>query len=71
MERSAAPRATALLGAGIPIVEHLRGLEQLPVAGFRCSATPVMVRGMGSFPVRAWAKVERQAARPTAPPRSP
>ena len=27
--------------------------------GFLFSAVPVMVRGMGTFPVRAWARVER------------
>ena len=48
---------TTLLGAGIPIVEHLRGLEQLPAAGFTFTAVPPAVRGMGSFPVRAYAKV--------------
>ncbi|HEX7091870.1 MAG TPA: cyclase family protein [Longimicrobiales bacterium] len=52
------PVHTTLLGAGIPIVEHLRGLEQLPAAGFRFSAVPVKVRGLGSFPVRAYARVE-------------
>ena len=51
------PVHTILLGAGIPIVEHLRGLDQLPRAGFRFSAAPVMVRGMGTFPVRAWARL--------------
>jgi kynurenine formamidase len=49
------PAHTALLGAGIPIVEHLTGLERLPDAGFRFFAVPPMVRGMGSFPVRAFA----------------
>ena len=49
------PVHTALLGAGIPIVEHLRGLEQLPITGFRFSAVPVKVKGMGTFPVRAYA----------------
>jgi len=49
------PVHTTLLGAGIPIVEHLRGLEQLPVSGFRFSAVPVKVKGMGTFPVRAYA----------------
>ncbi len=49
------PVHTALLGAGIPIVEHLRGLEQLPTTGFRFSAVPVKVKGMGTFPVRAYA----------------
>jgi len=51
------PVHTTLLGAGIPIVEHLRGLEQLPDAGFSFSAVPPAVRGMGSFPVRAYARV--------------
>ena len=46
---------TTLLGAGIPIVEHLRGLEQLPANGARFSAVPPKVRGMGTFPVRAFA----------------
>ena len=52
------PVHTTLLGAGIPIVEHLRGLEQLPAGGFRFSAVPVKVRGLGSFPVRAYARVD-------------
>ncbi len=52
------PVHTILLGAGIPIVEHLRGLEQLPATGFRFSAVPVKVVGMGSFPVRAYARLE-------------
>lgn len=51
------PVHTTLLGAGIPIVEHLRGLEQLPDAGFTFSAVPPAVRGMGSFPVRAYARI--------------
>ncbi len=49
------PVHTTLLGAGIPIVEHLRGLEQLPATGFRFTAVPVKVKGMGTFPVRAYA----------------
>jgi len=52
------PVHTTLLRAGIPIVEHLRGLEQLPVEGFRFSAVPVKVRKMGTFPVRAYARLE-------------
>ena len=43
-----------LLKAGIPIVEHLCNLEDLPDAGFRFFAVPAKVRGMGSFPVRAF-----------------
>lgn len=49
------PLHTILLGAGIPIVEHLRGLEQLPATGFKFSAVPPKVKGMGTFPVRAYA----------------
>ena len=53
----ARPAHTALLAAGIPIVEHMRGLDQLPPAGFRFHAAPVAVAGMGTFPVRAYALV--------------
>jgi kynurenine formamidase len=49
------PAHTLLLGAGIPVVEHLTGLEQLPGAGFRFFAVPVKVKGLGSFPVRCFA----------------
>lgn len=52
------PVHSTLLGADIPIAEHLRGLEQLPEAGFRFSAVPVKVKGMGTFPVRAYATIE-------------
>jgi len=51
------PAHTLLLGAGIPIAEHLCGLERLPDTGFRFFAVPVKVSGMGSFPVRAFAMV--------------
>ena len=49
------PVHTTLLGAGIPIVEHLCALEQLPPSGFAFSAVPAPVRGIGTFPVRAYA----------------
>jgi kynurenine formamidase len=51
------PVHTLLLAAGIPVCEHLTGLAELPTTGFRFSATPVRVEGMGTFPVRAWAVV--------------
>lgn len=51
------PVHTLLLGANIPIVEHLTGLDQLPDHGFRFFAVPVKVMGLGSFPVRAFAKI--------------
>ena len=49
------PVHTRLLRAEIPIVEHLCGLEQLPNQGFRFFAVPVKVKGLGSFPIRAFA----------------
>jgi kynurenine formamidase len=55
MSDRARPAHTILLAAGIPIVEHLRGLEQLPARGFRFFAVPPAVVGGTSFPVRAFA----------------
>jgi kynurenine formamidase len=49
------PAHSALLAAGVPIVEHLTGLDALPPTGFRFTAAPPMVAGMGTFPVRAFA----------------
>jgi len=49
------PAHTHLLGAEVPIVEHLTGLDQVPDDGFRFTAAPVKVRGAGTFPVRAFA----------------
>lgn len=54
---AARPVHTLLLGAGIPIGEHLTGLERLPRAGFRFHAAPVKVVALGTFPVRAYAVV--------------
>jgi arylformamidase len=51
----ARPVHTRLLGAGIPICEHMTGLDGLPEEGFRFAAVPPKVRGMGTFPVRAYA----------------
>ena len=52
------PVHSILLAAEIPIVEHLRGLDQLPGDDFRFFAVPVKVKGMGTFPVRAFGLVE-------------
>jgi arylformamidase len=54
----ARPVHSILLAAGIPIVEHLRGLAQVPVEGFRFSAVPPKVAGFGTWPVRAFAVAE-------------
>ena len=51
------PVHTLLLGNGIPIVEHMCGLGNLPDSAFRFFAVPARVKGMGSFPVRAFALV--------------
>jgi kynurenine formamidase len=53
----ARPVHTTLLGAGIPIAEHLSGLARLPDTDFRFFAVPVKVRGMGTFPVRAFGMI--------------
>lgn len=55
---SSRPAHSVLLAAGIPIVEHLTGLEQLPGDGFRFTAAPPRVVGMGTWPVRAYAVIE-------------
>jgi arylformamidase len=55
---NARPVHTILLGAGIPIVEHLCGLDQLPIEGARFTAVPAPVRGLGTFPVRAFATLD-------------
>jgi arylformamidase len=58
MADPARPAHTLLLAAGIPIVEHLRGLDQLPAAGFRFFAVPPAIQDGTSFPVRAFAILE-------------
>ncbi|MFJ8577003.1 cyclase family protein [Micromonospora sp. NPDC093277] len=52
------PAHSGLLAAGIPIVEHLTGLGELPPEGFRFTAAPPRVAGMGTFPVRAFAVID-------------
>ena len=53
----ARPVHTLLLGADIPIGEHLAGVDRLPDSGFRFSAVPPRIKGMGTFPVRAFAVI--------------
>lgn len=52
------PVHSILLAAGIPIAEHLTNLANVPPEGSRFSAPPVKVRGMGTFPVRAYCSLE-------------
>ncbi|MEU4164374.1 cyclase family protein [Actinoplanes sp. NPDC026670] len=53
----ARPAHTLLLAAGIPVVEHLTNLRELPPLGARFTATPPRVAGFSAFPVRAFATV--------------
>lgn len=51
------PVHSTLLAAEVLIVEHLCNLAALPEAGFSFSAVPPKIQGMGTFPVRAMAKM--------------
>lgn len=51
------PAHSILLRAGIPVVEHLTGLGQLPPTGFRFTAAPIPLAGAGAFPARAYATI--------------
>ncbi len=51
------PVHSILLAEGIPIVEHLTGLDGLKGKRFTFSAIPPPVEGMGSFAVRAFAQI--------------
>jgi kynurenine formamidase len=52
------PAHERLLGADIPVIEHLTNLDAVPDTGARLTALPAPVRGMASFPVRAVAVFE-------------
>jgi kynurenine formamidase len=52
------PAHSILLKANIPIVEHMCHLEVLPAEGFKFFAIPAPVKGLGSFPVRAFALID-------------
>lgn len=51
------PAHSALLAAGVHVVEHLTNLGALPPTGATFTAAPPRVEGFGTFPVRAFAKV--------------
>lgn len=51
------PAHSLLLAAGIPVLEHLTHLADLPDTGARLHAAPPMIAGFGTFPVRAYAVV--------------
>jgi arylformamidase len=58
-QTGARPAHSILLKNNIPIVEHMCGLRDLPLQGFKFFAVPVKVRKFGTFPVRAFAVVPR------------
>lgn len=49
------PVHSTLLGADIPIVEHLCRLADVPPQGADFFAVPVKIKDFGTFPVRAFA----------------
>jgi kynurenine formamidase len=51
------PVHSVLLGREIPIVEHMRGLDEVPADGGRFFGVPVKVKGFGTFPIRAFVSV--------------
>jgi len=57
IERGERPVHTVLLAAGIPIVEHLTGLDLVPDTGARFTAAPPRFAGFGTFPVRAYVQL--------------
>lgn len=54
---NARPVHSTLLGAEILIVEHLCELQRLPAEGFTFTAAPPKFKGVGTFPVRAMARL--------------
>jgi kynurenine formamidase len=51
------PAHTLLLGAGIPVCEHLTNLAALPAEGGHLHAVPIPWRGGATFPVRAYVQL--------------
>ena len=58
------PVHTLLLGAGIPICEHMTKLAAVPETGGRLHAVPIAWVGGASFPVRAYVMAPVAARRP-------
>ena len=57
------PAHTKLLGAGVPICEHMTNLRSLPESGGRLHAVPIAWKGGASFPVRAYVIIDDAADR--------
>jgi arylformamidase len=54
------PVHSILLGADIFIVEHMTNLNSLMGKSFLFSAVPPKIKGMGTFPVRAFAAISEE-----------
>ena len=54
----ARPAHTLLLGAGVPVCEHMTNLDMVPAEGGRLHAVPIAWKGGATFPVRAYVLVE-------------
>jgi len=52
------PAHSILLAAGIPVLEHLTALGEVPARGSRLHAAPLRIERFGTFPVRAYAIVD-------------
>ena len=48
---------STLLREGVLICEHMTNLGSLPDTGFAFTAAPPKIEGMGTFPVRAFARL--------------
>jgi arylformamidase len=48
------PAHTILLGAGIPVCDHMTNLARVPPQGGHLHAVPIAWRGGATFPVRAY-----------------
>ena len=57
--RKARPVHSTLLKSEIIIAEHLCNLDQLPGTGFTFTAATPKIKGMGTFPVRAFATLSK------------
>ena len=67
----ARPVHSVLLGAEVPIVEHMCNLSRLPKRDFRFFAVPTKVAGFGTWPVRAFGHVLPSDNRLRVPSRRP
>ncbi len=55
------PAHSKLLGAGIPVCEHMTNLAAVPLSGGRLHAVPIAWVGGATFPVRAYVIAEEGA----------